>query len=75
MNQSESQGFGFLDLLAIMSFAMQVENYQEIKRQATTDDIYKELQKQDREYLDKLVYSQSEILDRISKIERKLDER
>lgn len=40
---NENQQFEFLDLITILGFALQVENYEELKRQATTDDIMNEL--------------------------------
>ena len=63
---SENNGFGFWDLLAMMSFIVQVVSYQEIKSQASTDDIFSELQKQDREYLSQILRNQEAILEKLS---------
>lgn len=67
MGQDE-RGFEFLDILAIVSFAMQIANYQELKSQASTDDILTELQKQDREYLSRIVENQEIILKKLSEL-------
>ena len=60
------RGFEFLDMLAIVSFAMQLANYRELKSQASTDDIFTELQKQDREYLSRIVENQEKILEKLN---------
>lgn len=60
------QSFEFLDVLAVVSFAMQLANYRELKSQASTDDIFSELQKQDNEYLARILENQKLILDKLS---------
>lgn len=68
-NQSgDANGFEFLDLITMISFVMQVSNYQELKKQTTTDDIYSELRRQDREYLDKIIANQTRILSKLDEI-------
>lgn len=62
----DDRGFEFLDILAIVSFMMQVANYQELKSQASTDDIFTELQKQDREYLSRILENQEKILEKLN---------
>ena len=62
----DDKGFEFLDMLAIVSFAMQLANYRELKSQASTDDIFTELQKQDREYLSRIVENQEKILEKLN---------
>lgn len=57
-----NNGLEALDILTMMSFMMQVENYQELKSQASTDDIFRELQRQDRQYLDRIIENQEKIL-------------
>ena len=39
---------GFFDILAIFSLGLQMAVYEQAQRQATTDDLMRELQKQDR---------------------------
>ena len=63
------RGFEFLDMLAIVSFAMQLANYRELKSQASTDDIFTELQKQDREYLSRILQNQEKILNKLSALD------
>ena len=53
-------------MLAIVSFAMQLANYRELKSQASTDDIFAELQKQDREYLSRILENQEKILEKLN---------
>lgn len=58
----------FLDLLAIVSFVMQFSNYRELKSQASTDDIFSELQKQDNEYLARILKNQEIILAKLAEL-------
>lgn len=55
-------------MLAVVSFAMQLANYRELKSQASTDDIFTELQKQDREYLSRILENQEKILNKLSEL-------
>lgn len=64
----DDRGLEFLDLLAIISFAMQVNNYRELRAKASTDDIFTELQKQDREYLSRILENQKKILEKLDTI-------
>lgn len=73
--QNNNQNLDFLDILTIFSVILQVMGYQENKQQSSTDDLMRELQKQDREYLDKLlenqkiiIQNQKEILEKLAKI-------
>ena len=56
----------FLDVLAIISFVMQIANYRELRSQASTDDIFAELQKQDNEYLSRILENQKRTLDKLT---------
>ena len=53
----------FLDFLTIFSVGLQVSGYQQNLKQASTDDLMRELQKQDREYLEKIIENQTKILE------------
>lgn len=64
----DDRGFEFLDMLAIVSFAMQLANYRELKSQASTDDIFSELQRQDNEYLARILENQEKILNKLSEL-------
>ena len=58
----QSNNNGFFDILAIFSLGLQMAVYEQAQRQATTDDLMKELQKQDREYFEKIIENQNLIL-------------
>lgn len=62
----DDRGLEFLDVLTIVSFAMQIANYRELKSQASTDDIFSELQRQDNEYLARILENQEKILDKLN---------
>ena len=53
----------FLDLLTIFSLGLQIAVYEQAQRQASTDDLMRELQKQDREYFEKIIEDQNKILE------------
>jgi hypothetical protein len=55
---NNNNNLGFLDILAMVSFAMQVINFQENQQQSNNDDIMSELRKQDRAYLEKILENQ-----------------
>lgn len=59
-------GYELLDVLTILSFWMQLSNYRELKAQASTDDIFKELQKQDNEYLARILENQEKIMEKLN---------
>lgn len=58
----------FLDFLTIFSVGLQVSGYEQNLKQASTDDLMRELQKQDRDYLERIVENQKEIISILSKI-------
>lgn len=62
----DERGLGFLDILTIVSFAMQLANYRELKSQASTDDIFTELQKQGQEYLSRILENQEKIMEKLN---------
>ena len=62
----DDRGLEFLDVLTIVSFAIQIANYRELKSQASTDDIFSELQRQDNEYLTRILENQEKILDKLN---------
>lgn len=67
--EPNERGLEFLDVLAVVSFAMQFANYRELKSQASTDDIFSELQKQDNEYLAQILKNQETILAKLSELD------
>lgn len=64
----QNDNFGFFDVLAILSLVLQLQVYEETKRQTTTDDLMGELQKQDREYFDKIIENQNLILEKLAEL-------
>lgn len=60
---------GFLDILTIFSLGLQMAVYEQTQRQATTDDLMRELQKQDREYFEKILENQNKILSILSQFD------
>ena len=52
----------FLDVLTILSVALQIMGYQNDMSQSSNDDLMKELQRQDKAYLEKIIGNQNEIL-------------
>ena len=59
----------FFDILAIFSLGLQMAVYEQAQRQATTDDLMRELQKQDREYFEKIIENQNRILSILSRFD------
>lgn len=62
----QSNNNGFLDILAIFSLGLQMAVYEQTQRQATTDDLMRELQKQDREYFERIIENQNRILEKLA---------
>ena len=62
----QSNNNGFLDILTIFSLGLQMAVYEQSQRQATTDDLMRELQKQDREYFEKIIENQNRILEKLA---------
>jgi hypothetical protein len=59
---------GFLDVLTIVSFCLQIMNVNENEHQSSNDDIMQELQTQDREFLETIVENQKKIMSMLEKI-------
>ena len=62
----DDRGLEFLDVLSVISFVMQRSNYRELKSQASTDDIFSELQRQDNEYLIRILENQEKIMEKLN---------
>ena len=52
----------FLDMLTILSVALQIMGYQNDMSQSSNDDLMRELQRQDKAYLEKIIENQNKIL-------------
>lgn len=57
---------GFFDLLALFSVGLQIAVYEQTQRQASTDDLMRELQKQNKEYFEKIIENQNKILQKLA---------
>ena len=56
----------FLDVLTILSVALQIMGYQNDMSQSSNDDLMKELQRQDKAYLEKIIENQNKILEKLA---------
>lgn len=65
---SNYNNLDFLDFLTIFSVGLQVMTYDQAMKQTSTDDIMKELQKQDREYIEKIIEQNNEILNKLAEL-------
>ena len=65
---NDFEDFGFLDILTIFSVMLQIKGYQSDIRQVSNDDLMKELVKQDREYLGKILENQKLILSKLAEL-------
>ena len=65
---NDFEEFGFLDILTIFSVMLQIKGYQSDIRQVSNNDLMKELVKQDREYLGKILENQKLILSKLAEL-------
>lgn len=65
---NDFEEFGFLDILTIFSVMLQIKGYQYDIRQVSNDDLMKELVKQDREYLGKILENQKLIISKLAEL-------
>ena len=65
---SSGNSFEFLDLLTILSLVLQIMGYQNDISQSSNDDLMRELQRQNKAYLDKIFETQKEILEKLAKL-------
>lgn len=56
----------FLDLLTILSVVLQIMGYRNDMSQSSNDDLMKELQRQDKAYLEKIIENQNKILNKLA---------
>ena len=65
---NKNNNFEFIDALTIFSVMLQVMGYKNDINQSSNDDLMRELQTQDRQYLDKIIKNQNEILSILSEL-------
>ena len=63
---ANDNGLDFLDILTIFSVMLQVVGYKHDISQSTNDDLMRELQKQDKSYLDKIIENQNKIIEKLA---------
>lgn len=63
---ANDNGLEFLDVLSIFSVMLQVVGYKNDISQSSNDDLMRELQKQDKRYLDKIIENQNKILEKLA---------
>ena len=61
MNNS-GNNLDFLDVLTILSVILQIMGYKNDMSQSSNDDLMRELQRQDKAYLEQIVENQNKIL-------------
>ena len=59
----------FLDMLTILSVALQIMGYQNDMSQSSNDDLMRELQRQDKSYLEKIIENQNKILEKLADLQ------
>ena len=65
MNNS-GNNLNFLDVLTILSVALQIMGYQNDMSQSSNDDLMRELQRQDKAYLEKIIENENKILEKLA---------
>lgn len=63
-----NNGWSFLDMLTVFSVLLQMMGYQSDQKQASNDDILKELQRQNMDYLEKITAQQNRIMEILSEM-------
>lgn len=58
----------FLDVLTILSVILQIMGYQNDMSQSSNDDLMRELQKQNIDYLTKILDNQKLIINKLSRV-------
>lgn len=55
-----------LDVLTMLSVMLQIMGYQNDMSQSSNDDLMRELQRQDKAYLEKIIDNQNKILEKLA---------
>lgn len=63
---SNGNNLDFLDMLTILSVALQIMGYQNDMSQSSNDDLMRELQRQDKAYLEKIIENENKILEKLA---------
>lgn len=70
MTNNQNGNYSFLDILNVFSVILQMMGYDQDQKQASNDDLLRALQRQDREYLEKIISNQNQILEILSKTKK-----
>ena len=65
MNNSRNN-LDFLDVLTILSVMLQIMGYRNNMSQSSNDDLMRELQRQDKAYLEKIIENENKILEKLA---------
>ena len=68
MNGRENN-LDFLDVLTILSVMLQIMGYRNDMSQSSNDDLMRELQRQDKAYLEQIVENQNKILEKLADLQ------
>ena len=63
---SNGNNLDFLDVLTILSVALQIMGYRNDMSQSSNDDLMKELQRQNKAYLEKIIENENKILEKLA---------
>lgn len=63
-----NNGWSFFDTLTVFSVLLQMMGYQSDQKQASNDDILRELQRQNMDYLEKITDQQKKIMEILSEM-------
>ena len=63
---SNGNNLNFLDVLTILSVMLQIMGYQNDMSQSSNDDLMRELQRQDKAYLEKIIENENKILEKLA---------
>ena len=63
---NKGNNLNFLDTLTILSVMLQIMGYQNDMSQSSNDDLMRELQRQDKAYLEKIIENQNKILEKLA---------
>ena len=63
---NNGNNLNFLDTLTILSVMLQIMGYQNDMSQSSNDDLMKELQRQNKAYLEKIIENQNKIIEKLA---------
>lgn len=75
LTTGEESSFEILDLITISSLILQIIDHNKTAKQLDNDVILRELQRQDKVYLDKIIENQNKILSILSEIQKDMSVR